>query len=205
MRAFSAWRAADTPVGVVDARFANGADPGFIALLSHGVGLLNLAAYAGWNTAANSLGTVLAHLSAYLIAVNLPASQVDWTAHYGFLIERFLDDFIYQTQVRPELVRIVRGQPELGSIHCLNADGFCVLNEALRRLIAEKAATFFAEHIGSRRFWITGRGGSGAYGGEGVRENFGFQVDLVGLAARLPWERLFEAEVRADIAIRSDI
>lgn len=204
LQALSAWRAADTPVGVVDARLANGADPGFVALLSRGASLLNLAAYAGWNTAANSLGTVLAHLSAYLIAVSLPDSQVDWAVHYAFLVERFLDDFVYQTRVRPELVRIVLGRPELGSIHCLSAEGFRTINDALRQFIADGAATFFAEHVCHRHFRVAGRGGSGASGAGGVREDLGFRVDLVGLVARLPWERLFEAEVRANVAVRPD-
>lgn len=210
LQALSAWRATDTPVGVVDARLANGADPGFLALLSRGAGLLNLAAYAGWNTAANSLGTVLAHLSAYLIAVSLPDSQVDWAVHYGFLVERFLDDFVYQTRVRPELVRIVLGRPELGSIHCLSAEGLRAVNDALTRFVSDEAATFFTEHVRHRRFRIAGRGGPGTCGAgaRGVLEDLGFRVDLVGLEARLPWDRLFEVEVRASVAvstIRADV
>lgn len=204
LQALLAWRATDTPVGVVDARLANGADPELVALLSRGVGVLNLAAYAGWNTAANSLGTVLAHLSAYLIALTLPDSKVDWTAHCGFLVERFLDDLIYQTRVRPELVRIVHGRPELGSIHCLTPEGFRVLNDALERHIVGGAATFLAEHVCHKSFRIAGRGGPGGYGEGNFLEDFGFQVDLVGLMARLPWDRLFEAEIRADVAVSSD-
>jgi hypothetical protein len=50
------------PLAIVDLAYANGGDPQLVELLCSGDSLLRLAAYAGWNTASNSLGSLLAQL-----------------------------------------------------------------------------------------------------------------------------------------------
>jgi len=85
--------ASGRPVGLLDVRYANGGSPGFGEALAGCVSPLSLAAYAGWNTASNALGTVLAQL----------ALGEDAAKNRLFTAERLLDDLIYQGTVRGRL------------------------------------------------------------------------------------------------------
>ena len=55
--------------------------------------LMKLAGYAGWNTSANSMGTVLAMIVNNMFQNNTEAKQ-------NFLVERFIEDFGYGAVVR---------------------------------------------------------------------------------------------------------
>ena len=55
--------------------------------------LMKLAGYAGWNTSANSMGTVLAMIVNNMYQNNTEAKQ-------NFLVERFIEDFGYGAVVR---------------------------------------------------------------------------------------------------------
>ena len=81
------------PVGLLDVRYANGGSIGFMEALAKKADPLALCAYAAWNTASNSLGTVLAQL----------ALGEDADANRLFTAERLLDDLLYQAVVRGAL------------------------------------------------------------------------------------------------------
>ncbi|MBI6545667.1 MAG: DUF4127 family protein [Cyanobacteria bacterium NC_groundwater_1444_Ag_S-0.65um_54_12] len=90
------------PLALADVAYANGADPE----LWNRVGsfpLANLAAFAGWNTAGNTLGTVTSLASAYLTGPRQPK------VHRQFILNRLADDLLYQAILRPRLQR--EGQP----------------------------------------------------------------------------------------------
>jgi hypothetical protein len=89
-------------VGLLDAAYANGGHDRFMQKLEHRGGLKKIAAYAGWNTAANSLGTVLGQLSCYYHGIK---SGDKSRANELFTLERYLDDCLYQTLVRPKIDR----------------------------------------------------------------------------------------------------
>lgn len=82
------------PYAVADVRYANGADNDFVEQL-----LLqlddNFYGYAGWNTSANTIGTVLA-----TVKVKFNASKYNYEAFKRLQIIRFLDDWAYQANVR---------------------------------------------------------------------------------------------------------
>jgi len=91
------WHTNGRPVALADLAFANGGDPW---LLAHpALQLSALAAYAGWNTAGNSLGSVLAH------AAWLHAAGVDPQSAPARRITalRLLEDGLYQAQLRQVL------------------------------------------------------------------------------------------------------
>lgn len=89
-------------VAIADVAFVNGAD------LALGERLLEtglaprLAAYAGWNTAGNTLGTALAHAVARAVHLRERGGREGLRAHIAHLFLRFLDDFCYQAIARTE-------------------------------------------------------------------------------------------------------
>ncbi|MBP2019608.1 hypothetical protein J2Z79_003050 [Symbiobacterium terraclitae] len=89
------------PVAVADLAYANGADDALISLLGETVALPDLEAYAGWNTAGNSMGTVAAH--AAMRHLGRRTGRLNQGAHLSFLLKRFADDYLYQFQVRTEV------------------------------------------------------------------------------------------------------
>lgn len=86
-------------VAVADCAFPNGGSPALVdALDARGV-LPRLAAYAGWNTAGNSIGSALAH------AVVGRDARGAGTPHERLLVHRLVEDVGYQAQVRTHLRR----------------------------------------------------------------------------------------------------
>lgn len=104
------YRKMGRPVAVVDLAYANGADDALIPLLGQMVDLPGLEAYAAWNTAGNSMGTVAAH--AAMRQLGRQSGRLDQSAHLSFLLKRFADDYLYQFQVRTA-VRAEHGVDQL--------------------------------------------------------------------------------------------
>ncbi|HVN15516.1 MAG TPA: DUF4127 family protein [Anaerolineales bacterium] len=90
------------PVALADVAFVNGADLSLGRMLMKEDLAPRLAAFGGWNTAGNTLGTVLAHsvIRALMLRKNITPDQQ--TAHLTFLFLRYLDDYFYQTIVRTQ-------------------------------------------------------------------------------------------------------
>ena len=86
------------PYCVADVRFANGGDNAFVELLLNKLDLKNFYGYAGWNTSANTLGSLLCALK-----VKWNASQYDENAFKKFATTRLLDDWAYQANVRAQI------------------------------------------------------------------------------------------------------
>ena len=80
---------------IADVRFANGADNNFVERLLQNIDLKNFYGYAGWNTSANTLGSLLA-----TIKTKFKANQYNDIAFKKLQLIRFLDDWAYQANVR---------------------------------------------------------------------------------------------------------
>ena len=88
------WQRAGRPLLLADLAYANGGDP---ALLSQLGGALPLPqAYAGWNTASNSLGSLLAQAVLSQGRFNAPPAR-------EALALRLLEDGLYQGRLRQQL------------------------------------------------------------------------------------------------------
>ena len=85
----------DKPYAVADVRFANGADNNFVEQLLPQIDLKNFYGYAGWNTSANALGSLLAG-----VKVKWRAEKYNDLAFRKLQMIRFLDDWAYQANVR---------------------------------------------------------------------------------------------------------
>ena len=83
------------PYCVADVRYANGADNDFVDQLLPQVDLKSFYGYAGWNTSANTLGSLLAG-----VKVRYNAEKYNAEAFKKLQMIRFLDDWAYQANVR---------------------------------------------------------------------------------------------------------
>lgn len=91
-------------VAVADVAFPNGADPLLVEGLASEVSLPSLASFGGWNTAANTIGGVIAH------AVLTLVPDHDRVAHERLLAHRFVDDWAFQAHARSHIrARLARG------------------------------------------------------------------------------------------------
>lgn len=162
---------ADQVVAIADVRYPNGSDPQLMALLCQRGLLPRLGAYAGWNTAGNTIGTTVAHLCAFLVMKRQPdATAQQRSAHQNFLWERCVDDWGYQ--------RVIREQVE----SVFTAQGWDPLNlgehrDAAEALVRQELSAWMARFADQ----------SGWPGGAPETQ------------IHLPWPRTFEVEVSAAV------
>ena len=167
------------PTAVADVAYVNAADSVLSDLLLQQPAVAGLAAYGGWNTAGNTLGTVLAQAVIYAVANRASPTRDQREAHLEFLFTRFLDDDAFQGRERTRCM--LEDLPSLG------------IAPTMERLPEEKAAEVegrvrahleLAAAALRRVFVSSGR----------IR---GVRVDRI----HLPWKRLFEVgfEVRVEL------
>ncbi len=151
--------------GCADVRFANGADDSLVRSLLAREELAGLSGYAGWNTCSNSLGTVIAQLVAALHARENVSAVRAQQLRRRYLARRLLDDWGYQTVVRPHLTREVA--PSMGADPAHLGPAAPTIADAALRKIREEVLPSVERALG--------------------------HCGLAGLS--FPWDRLFEAEV----------
>lgn len=99
-------------VALADVAFVNGSDLILGNLLMQHSESVRLSAYAGWNTAGNTLGSVLSHAVLRLLMKRNGDDPEQTRAHYEYLFLRFLDDYFYQARERSRC--LLEDLPELG-------------------------------------------------------------------------------------------
>ena len=137
-------------VALADVADANGADPQLASALIRDTDFLRLAGYAAWNTASNTIGCALAQA-----ALN-PESR-------STLLLRFIEDWGYQTEVRPLLIRYIK--------ETLTGDIWALSEEE-----PQKAERFLNARMNE---WLRGRPNA-------------FQEYAKNIQYELPWGRAFE-------------
>ena len=156
----------DLLVGLVDAAYCNGADGELIEALRRSGGARHLRAFAAWNTTANSVGTAVSQLCLTALAPSQPSACDD--AFRRFTGCRLLDDYGYQSVVRPSAMELARSQ---------EADPFALGGdwaEFERQISSELeplAHSLYSELLAAP------------------------DDSPVGLRVSLPWHRLFEVEI----------
>lgn len=148
--------AAGYPTAVADIAFSNGADNALMeAMLKNGL-LFRLRAYAGWNTATNSSG--------FALAQGVLAKLMTDESRDRLLLIRYLDDWLYQSNVRTTLAQ------QLGWFRGFFA--YSKLDD--KRQPVELRATRLMKHLADRKL-----------------PPFG---ELENLTVTFPWNRMFEAD-----------
>ncbi|MFF1921833.1 DUF4127 family protein [Streptomyces sp. NPDC058221] len=134
------------PVAVADCAYPNGSDPALVAALAEQLPLTSLAGYAGWNTAGNTMGSVIAQATVYTAA--LRAGTVDHTAHRGLLLHRLVEDCAYMAGIRGRALATFTDQVR----HSTLSDD---LVEPVREWIAKRLATAPAQFQGFEGWRLT--------------------------------------------------
>jgi hypothetical protein len=95
------------PVALADLRYGNGGDAALVDALAEDGVLGHLEAYAGWNTAGNALGSVLA--LALAAVAGRRRGTLDVAAQRRALRRRLVDDVLYQARLRRRFARELFG------------------------------------------------------------------------------------------------
>lgn len=152
---------ANKKVGIGDITFGNGSDNALMFSL-YGKNLLDkLNAYSGWNTPTNSTG--------YALAMGMGANYTDRVGILKMLEVRYLDDWLYQANIRQAVANRLNSMPGEGDYG----------NTKTRTLPAEKLATEALQKM------------IADYGLEKI-EGQSYVADA---QIRFPWQRMFEADI----------
>lgn len=157
-------------LALADVAFANGSDLVLGNLLLQHPEIVQLCAYGGWNTAGNTLGSVLAHAVLRLLSLRAGSPAEQQQAHLEFLFLHFLDDFYYQARERT--LTMLEDLPTLGLI------------PTQERLPSQQQAALEAR-LRSRLEAAAGE----------LKQLFiesGWASDVQVSNIHLPWQRLFE-------------
>ncbi len=158
-------------IALADIAFVNGSDLLLGDQLIRHPEITHLAAYGGWNTAGNTLGTVLAQAALRCLALQSGNTPEQEQAHSELLFLHFLDDYFYQA--------IERSRAYLED---LPAAG---LTPSWERLAPLEKASWVSERIRTRLLKDAARlENLFVLGGASHR----MQVSDI----YLPWQRLFE-------------
>ncbi|HEY8426141.1 MAG TPA: DUF4127 family protein [Limnochordales bacterium] len=172
-------------VALADVAYANGADRALVEMLPAYVWPPDLAAYAGWNTAGNTLGSTLAHAALRWMACQRPegpAAEHAERAHLRYLALRFIEDWGYQAVVRQEMAR--------GPVAAMGVSPYA-LGPHRETLAGEARARLESVWSAWRATWqpeLAAREGSGGRD-VGVR--------ITGLD--FPWDRIFEVGLTVEV------
>ena len=164
----------DERVALCDVAFPNGGDNLLLTELDKRKLLGKLTIYAGWNTAGNTTGTVLAQGAALKRwetlgeSWDVEAREKSLRLQRQFVFERLVDDWFYQAKVRAGVERAAR---DLGvSPLKMNEDDNAPVETQTRRELSH-----FAQLLARRHFDVPLE-----------------KCDIV-----LPWRRTFEVDFRA--------
>lgn len=190
------------PVGILDIQKPNGADCMFMSALLGNVDIAALTAYAAWNTAGNSIGTVVATLaiaSAALKSGTLQTNIHALDALCQFLFERFVDDWLYQSVVRPQVVSYFGSLPGINLHNLEYPQHYQAVNNMVREKLGVLSHDFYGRFFAGRPVpLLSGATGDTSSYRETTRHGRWPEASLIKMKINLPWERTFEVQVRAD-------
>lgn len=115
---------------LLDVCYANGGNYAFMKCLARFIPVTSLCGYASWNTACNSLGTILSQI----LACDGQNTEMNWL----FTSERLADDLIYQARIRSTLSE---------ALEAVNEDVLCIHDIQAARLLLEKAVLLHQEEM----------------------------------------------------------
>ncbi len=157
-------------------------------LISEDVDLTRLAAYAGWNTTSNSIGTAVTQGAILAGALARPAQPAPamYKRQVEFLAGRMLDDWYYQKDVQPFINRKLRNL----KIDPYNlGDNLAMVDRWIGVLLAERADELLRRALAGRTL--------------PARDEAGREYAVIGLKlqSHLPWQRTFEVRMTPTVEL----
>ena len=141
-------------VGIADCAIPNGADRALMQFLYEQDMLKELAAYGGWNTSSNTLGTVLSHLCAWNAAEKLGRlSEAVRDASEEFLFFRYLEDWGYMAEVRRDVTdHLTDIDPALNRLDLRDKEP--VVRKIVKKRLEEFQAKYFPQEPYRFDLWM---------------------------------------------------
>lgn len=177
------------PVAVADINLGKTGtgDPALFNVVTENGRAVRLLAYAGWNTAGNTMGTAIPAANVYLLARK---EQVDplvrEVALRKFVLHRLVNDFEYHSFVRPEAYELIKAMNS-SKAETYGAD-FERLNKYVSEDMKKRLIDQFSHQLLGTRFYVGGK-----------------QFEITGLkdvVAYLPWPRAYEVRLEFDVETR---
>lgn len=169
------------PTALVDVAYSNGADPALMPRLFSQAKPLELLAYAGWNTAGNTIGSALGHAYLRLLALRRDPSPEEERAHVTLLLTRYLDDWAYQTVVR-STAGVQRLEGEFGVSYDDLGDDADHVSAAVTGELSAFYDTWMRPHLNRVSDPLA---------------TYRVRIGPVGF----PWNRLFEVDVPVEVGV----
>lgn len=177
------------PVAVADINLGKtgvGDDALLGALLSRSR-IVRLLAYAGWNTAGNTLGTALPAANVYLLSRRMGLDPLRRElAQRTFILHRIVDDFEYHKFTRPEAYRLIDSLPG-ASREETYGQSLAVVDSFVKQDLSRRLEAVFRDQFLGRRFFAGGR-------------QYLFS-GLENVQVALPWPRAYEVSLNFRIAV----
>jgi len=168
-------------IGLIDNFMANCSHPLLSSELIQMDMLFRLSSYAGWNTSANSSGTVIAHSA---VRACLTESEQSIKSNTSLILKRILDDYVYSYEIRKEIIQEMKVNP----IQPI-PEGSNELQD-VQKFINERLHGYFDENFKNRKFTF------------GPAGDVSIKFCEMGLEyCVLPWGRLFEVDFRPEFDI----
>ena len=176
------------PVAVADINFgANGSsDEELFNFLVRSGKAYKLLAFAGWNTAGNTMGTSIPAANVYLCARKYEVEPLKReVAQREFLIHRMINDWAYHRFTRPATYAMIDSlQDQRDEIYGTNFDA---VNKFAAADLRKHIAQIFQAQFQLRRFTA------------GTKE---YQIDdMMNLTIGLPWPRAYEIRVEFNFKV----
>ncbi len=164
------------------------ADPELFASLYEQGRMPKLLAYAGWNTAGNTLGTAIPAANVYLLArkVNENPLQRE-VAQREFLLHRFVNDYAYHKFTRPKAYALIDASPT-ASREETYGEAFQEVDQFVRSDLANYLQEFWTQDFEGKKFFA------------GTKQ---YQLTtLTDQRVFLPWPRAYE--VRLEFKMKAE-
>jgi len=178
------------PVAVADTNLGRGgiADPRLFEVVTEEGRSARLLAYAGWNTAGNTMGTTIPAANSYLMARR---ERIDplrrEIALRTFVLHRLVNDFEYHNFVRPEAYAMM-DELNGGRREEAYGDVFAEIDERVRGDLGLRLQSRFDGQLKGTRFFA----GNSQYE----------VVELRDVSISLPWPRAYEVRLDFQLVVR---
>jgi len=175
-------------VAIGDVLLVNKADEPFVMKLAESVDLTKILSYSGWNTAGNALGITVGHAAARFAFLNqgsgfgVPLYEQTAKAHYEFLLHRFAKDQGYKNVVHPAARTYIQ---QIGASEWSLGDKYDLVNNFVNEKLT-KETVYWYQYFDGKKVYI---------GSRGTKDFYKTISSLESVHVKLPWPRIFEAEL----------